>query len=331
MKDKVIVAPVVVAPVVVAPVVVAIVGPTGTGKTALSIQLAQRLNGEIVACDSRTIYQYMNIGTAKPTLAQQASIKHHLIDVLEPARFFSIAEYKVLAANVIDDIINRGKVPIVCGGSGLYARALLEGIEIPSVPAQPELRNMLNALASEKGNAHLYEKLKELDPKTAERLNLNDRLRIVRALEVSLITGRPFSSLSKKLKPPFPTLWIGLSVGQRTLHREMLSARLADQLQQGLLEEVFGLWAQPRYKAVLANAVNYKEFLPYINGNETLEQVKQQCLINNSRLSRKQMTWFRANRAIEWMKVDEARTETILAQIIELYNLRIGGEPEYEG
>jgi len=259
----------------------------------------------------------MDIGTAKPTKIEQEMVPHHLIDVLVPDRFFSVAEYKMTATCAIDDIVQRGKVPIICGGTGLYARALLEGIDIPSVPPQPELRQKLNCEANEKGNAYLLGQLKELDPLAAQRLNSNDRIRIIRALEVSLVSGKPFSSLAGKSEPLYDTHWIGLCMQDRALHKEMIAKRLAEQIAAGLVEEMRELWAKPPFQAVLRSAINYKEFIPCIEGKESLEAVESQCLLHNFQLARKQMIWFKANDKIQWFAMDEMDQDKIFAQIIE--------------
>jgi tRNA dimethylallyltransferase len=301
------------------PVVIAIVGPTCTGKTSLSLSLAKKLGGEIIACDSRTIYKRMDIGTAKPSKAEQSMVPHHAIDVLEPDRFFSVAEYKELAQAAIGDICQRGKSPIVCGGTGLYARALLEGIDIPSIPPHPELRELLNEVASEKGNAHLHDQLKKIDAVTAQRLSVNDRRRIIRALEVSMVSGKAFSQLSVKKEAPFNTIWVGLRFQERTLHKRMIVERLSNQFASGLITEALDLLAEPEFNSVLRSAVNYKEFVPYIEGKVSLEQVFDQCVLHNSQLARKQMIWFRANKGIRWYELDNLSQEEILSDVIDSF------------
>jgi tRNA dimethylallyltransferase len=305
--------------------VIALVGPTCTGKTSLSLALAKAINGEIVACDSRTIYRYMDIGTAKPTALEQETIAHHLLDVLEPSRFFTVAEYKNLALTSIADIFARGKTPIVCGGTGLYARALLEGIDIPSVEPQPELRKSLNALADDQGNAALHAKLKEVDPTAALRLSINDRVRVIRAMEVTLIAGKPFSELAQRSNPPFKTAWFGLNVSERAIHRGIIERRLVDQFANGLVDEALQLLTRPEFEAVLRNALNYKEFIPYMEGNADLASVQAQCVIHNMQLARKQMTWFKANPEIVWFHADCMSQEKILPLMIETWKRASGG------
>ncbi len=305
------------------PLVIALVGPTCTGKTDIGIELASRLNGEIISCDSRTIYRQMDIGTAKPTVEQQSQIKHHLIDVIEPDRFYSIAEYQTTAKAKAKDILSKNKVPIVVGGTGLYARALLQGIRPPEVPAQDELRKSLNKIADEEGNNSLHLKLKELDPVTAERVNVNDRIRVIRALEVCLVAGRPFSEMVGKGAPIFETIWLGLHCQDRGRYSEIIADRLHNQFEQGLEEEVRKLWREPAYHPVLKRAINYKEFIPYLQNNQRLDLVREKCVLHNIQLARKQMMWFKTNYEIDWFAVDELGFKATLNQIDDLCTRRL--------
>ncbi len=285
--------------------VIAIVGPTCTGKTDLSINLAKNLNGEIIALDSRTVYKKMDIGTAKPTIEQQQTIKHHALDLLEPNRFFTVSEYVDSATTLIEDITSRGKIPILCGGTGLYARALLEGIQIPAVSPSPELRAELDDLANEKGNEELYARLNQLDPVSAARLHINDRRRIIRALEVTIASGKPFSSLATQKEPKYETTWIGLTWTDRALHKKFIAERLSKHLKEGLIAEVQSLWHNENYREILSNSINYKEFIAYLDKNESLDDASKQCIQSNFQLARKQMIWFRARPFINWLAIDE--------------------------
>jgi tRNA dimethylallyltransferase len=299
--------------------VIALVGPTCSGKTALSLSLAEKLGGEIVACDSRTIYKRMNLGTAKPTALEQKRAPHHMIDLLEPDRFYSVAEYKERADEIMLEIFERSAVPIVCGGTGLYARALLEGIGIPSVPPQVEMRRELVLLAERDGNTALHAVLQEIDSVTAERLNANDRVRIIRAIEVSKVAGKPFSDLIFKAEPNYETLWIGLFWRERQKQRLAISNRFDMQLEDGLLEEVKALAHEKAFEPVLRRAVNYKEFFPLLEGKSSLESVRTECILHNFQLSRKQMVWFRANKQINWFAVDEFSIEEICRKVLEIF------------
>lgn len=305
------------------PLVIAIVGPTCTGKTEVGIELALRLNGEVISCDSRTIYKRMDIGTAKPTASQQAQVKHHLIDIIDPDRFYSVAEYQSTAQIAAQGILAQKKIPIIVGGTGLYARALLQGMQPPPIPAQDELRRDLNKFADEQGNSSLHLKLKSLDPVTASRLKVNDRIRVIRALEVCIVAGRPFSELTGTSQSSFETIWLGLYWQNKRSHSEIVTNRLRKQLELGLLAEVEELWLQPNYRPVLKRAINYKEFIPYLEGSENLKLVQENCILHNLQLARKQLMWFKSNQAIQWFAVDDLGFTATLSGILDVCTRRL--------
>jgi tRNA dimethylallyltransferase len=286
------------------PFVIAIVGPTCTGKTALSIRLAQALAGEVIGCDSRTIYKYMDIGTAKPTVEERAGVLHHLFDVVEPDQDFTVAQYKESATKAVLEISSRMHVPIICGGTGLYARALLEGLEIPPVAPQAQLRAEFTEYSQQNGNLALHAKLRAVDAATADRLNANDRFRIIRALEVTTVMGRPFSEVTARTTPPFNTLWIGLKVEDRDQLKRTIEQRMLAQTQAGLIDEVSRLYHQYGCTRALMNAVNYKEFIDHFAGKTSIDEATQTCIIHNSQLARRQLMWFKTNTAINWFSVD---------------------------
>ncbi|MBX9695609.1 MAG: tRNA (adenosine(37)-N6)-dimethylallyltransferase MiaA [Cyanobacteria bacterium] len=287
------------------PAVIAIVGPTGSGKTALSIELATRLGTEIIGCDSRTVYKYMDIGTAKPTPQEQKGITHHLMDVVEPDQVFTVAQFRKQAGAVIDKLHSESKVPIVCGGTGLYARALLEGLAIPEVPPQPELRQELQTLAEEQGNQILRKELERLDPASLEKIKENDRFRMIRAIEVSRVLGKPFSQAAQRVEVPYNVLWIGLNFEDRSVLRRRIEIRLQEQLDSGLVEESKKLYEKYGKTQPLLNAVTYKEMINYFEGGCTLEEAVADCVTHNYQLARKQLMWFRANPAVNWFAVDK--------------------------
>lgn len=298
--------------------VIVIVGPTASGKTALSLKLAEKLPVEIVACDSRTIYRRMDIGTAKPSAQEQLQVRHHLLDVADVDQVYTAANYKEEATKAIDDIRARGKYPIVCGGTGLYARALLEGFSIPAVAPNIELRNQLNALADEQGNDVLFEKLQSLDPVTAQKVNPNDRFRVVRAIEVSLALGKPFSEAATKIAPPYPTIWIGMGVKDRQYIKGLIEHRFDEQVNAGLMDEVRGLLADYGQTRALLNAVPYKEAIAYLAGEISIQQAREQSLIHNYQLARRQLMWFRTNEQINWFMVDTESRENIFSDVLNL-------------
>ena len=301
---------------------VAIVGPTCTGKTALSLQLADQLEAEIVACDSRTIYRYMDIGTAKPSAAERLHTRHHLIDVVDPDESYSVAQFKEAGTDVIREIVERGHLPIVCGGTGFYARALLEGLSIPRVPPQPELRASLRKLAEREGNQVLHQQLAELDPESARRININDRFRLVRALEVSIVCGKRFSELAGRTDPPYRTIWIGLTASNRPLLYEAISRRYQGQLQAGMLAEVEQLLKRYGRCQSLMKTANYRELVQYLEGEIDRSQADELSVRHNCQLARRQLTWFRANRLITWFAVDRLSPDELSEQVTTIIAAR---------
>ncbi len=289
------------------PIVLAVVGPTASGKTSLSIDLAKRFNGEVIACDSRTVYKYMDIGTAKPTEAEQMGIPHHMLDVAEPDHIYTVAEYQRQATSVLNEILNKGKLPIVCGGTGFYSRALLEGLSIPEVAPQDHLRAEFKEQAEREGTEAIFAKLKELDPVSAQKIMPNDLFRIVRALEVTITLGRPFSEVTKKVDVPFRVIWIGLNFDDRTVLKKRIEDRLAEQINQGLVEESRFLYERYGPTQPIMNAVTYKEMINFFNGIYSLEAAVEDCAKHNYQLARRQIMWFRSNQDTVWFFVDKSK------------------------
>jgi tRNA dimethylallyltransferase len=298
------------------PTVIAIVGPTCTGKTALSIKVAQEIGGEIIACDSRTIYRHMDVGTAKPTLAERCNIPHYMFDVVDPDQPYTVAEYKQQATEAINDIFARGLTPIVCGGTGFYARALLEGLVIPEVAPQEELRAELRELADRFGNDALFRKLVELDPVTSQRLNANDRMRVIRAIEVSIVCEKPFSQMVSKTDLPFKVIWIGLRPSDRGLLRAAIGRRFQEQLRLGLVAEVESVYERFGPCRTLLNSVNYTEFIAYIDGKVDLKSAEEECLTHNNQLARRQLIWFKSNDAINWFDFDRYNSAQLSQSVL---------------
>lgn len=284
--------------------VIAIVGPTCSGKTKLSIDLSQELNGEVISCDSRNIYRYMNIGTAKPTVEEMNGVKHHLIDVVEPDQVFTVAQYKRMGRESIEKILAQDKIPVVCGGTGFYARALLEGLAIPEVGPNQALRDELETVAKEKGSAYLHNLLKQKDPVSGEKIMENDKRRIIRALEVMDALSIPFSEATKKEEVPFKVIWFGLNFEDRKVLKERIKFRLNEQIEQGLEAEVKALYNKYGKTRSLLNAVTYKQFIGYFENQYSYEEAIEECIKHNYQLARKQLMWFRANPQMNWLFVD---------------------------
>jgi len=297
--------------------VVAIVGPTCTGKTALSLQIGRKIPAEIISCDSRNVYKYFDIGTAKPSKGEQAEINHHFIDVVEPDQDFTAAQFAREGSRLIEEICARGKLPIVCGGTGFYARALLEGLSIPEVPPQKELRE---SLQKEEDNDHglLHRRLSELDPITAQRLNPNDRFRLVRALEVCLTTGKTFSELARAVEAPFDVLWIGLSIRDREKLKVLIKSRVDQMILSGMLDEVKDLCARFGRSQKIMNTVNYRDLCKYLAGELSYDDALIEVYRHNYQLARRQMMWFKTNPKLSWFYVDESSREKIELEAFEL-------------
>lgn len=275
------------------PPLVAIVGPTAVGKTHLAIRLAQEAGGEIVNADSRQIYRYMDIGTAKPTPAEQAAARHHLIDIIDPDTPFSLAMYQELAFTAIAEITARGKLPLLVGGTGQYVASLVEGWGVPRVPPQPELRRRLEIEAAAHGTACLYDRLQAVDPQAALKIDPNNLRRIIRALEVYEITGRPISAQQTKHAPPYriTSIWLTL---ERTALYQRIDARVEAMLRAGLLEEVSGLLARGYgWELPALSSLGYKEFQPYFADEGSLAECVTRLKFNTHNFVRKQEMWFR--------------------------------------
>jgi tRNA dimethylallyltransferase len=282
----------------------AIVGPTAVGKTSLAIALAQRLRGEIVSADSRQVYRFMDIGTAKPTSAERASAPHHLIDVVDPDEDFSLAVYQDLASATIADIAARGRLPLLVGGTGQYLAAVLQGWSVPRVVPQPELRAVLEREAQERGAASLHARLAEVDPVAAAGILPTNVRRIIRALEVYQVTGQPISAQQTMRAPPYRarTLWLGLPAP--ALYRR-IDDRVDTMIAAGLLGEVRGLLARGYgWDLPAMSGLGYREFRPFLAGESTLAEAIQRLKYDTHAFARRQQNWFRRLPSVERAPVD---------------------------
>lgn len=284
------------------PKVIAVMGPTAVGKTGLVLQLAKDLGGEIVNADSMQIYRYMDIGTAKPTTAERAEVAHHLLDVVDPDQDFDASRYSQLAREVIDKLTEEGKVAIVVGGTGLYLKAMLHGL-FPGAPSNQRIRQRLRREGEKDGGAELYQRLKQIDPSTAERLHPHDLFRIIRALEVWECTGKPMSVLQMEhgfKERPFLTLKIGLRRPRSELHKR-INTRVEEMMELGLLAEVRGLLSRgygPHLKSM--QALGYRHMMRHLlNGMKIAEAIRTMKR-DTRRYAKRQMTWFRGDQEINW-------------------------------
>ena len=291
--------------------IICIAGPTASGKTALAAALAKELNGEVVSCDSMQVYRRMDIGTAKPTLEEMQGIPHHMIDVAEPWEDFSVSRYCDMAAPIVDDIISRGKTAVIAGGTGLYMDALIRGNAFAPFPATG-VRERLEAQADAEGMEAMLSRLRAVDPDAARRLHLSDRKRILRALEVYLETGETITEHNRKTQavpPRYSPLWLGLDFARRGELYRRIDLRVGLMLEQGLVEEIRGLLADgiPE-KATAMQAIGYKEFVDALDGRCTIEEAADQVRQSSRRYAKRQLTWFRRNKAIHWLIRDTGDT-----------------------
>ncbi len=281
---------------------IAVVGPTGVGKTALAVRLAHAFDGEIVSADSRQFYRGMDIGTAKPTAAEQGAARHHLIDIADPDETISLPQFQTLARAAIDDIHARGRLPLVVGGTGQYLWALLEGWDVPAVPPDLALRDRLYARAEAEGGPALYAELAGIDPVAAERIDPRNVRRVVRALEVYHATGRPFSATRTKSPPAYDTFILGLIIDRTALYSH-LDARINGMIQAGLESEVRRLVATGYgFDLPAMSALGYGEFAPVLRGEATAAEAATAIKRNTRRFVRAQGAWFRAaDPRIHWL------------------------------
>jgi tRNA dimethylallyltransferase len=301
---------------------VVIVGPTGVGKTALALRLAQALDGEIVSADSRQIYRGMNIGTAKPTPAELALVVHHLIDIVDPDQEFTLADFQELACAAIGEVSRRGRLPFLVGGTGQYVRAVAEGWKIPRVPPDPEMRARLYAEAEQNGHQALYQRLLALDPATATFIDARNVRRVVRALEVCIKTGRPFSEQRGKEPPPYSIAQIGLTMEREALYRRV-DARIDAMIAKGLVEEVSGL-VEKGYEWTLPalSSLGYLQLKEYLEGTVSLGEAVALIKRETRRFIRHQYNWFRlTDRRIHWLNVTQSLYPAALDLIRETLHL----------
>ena len=293
------------------PKIVIICGPTGAGKTAFAIDLARRLDAEIVGADSMQIYRYMDIGTAKPTPAEQAAVPHHLIDIVDPDQDFDAAAYAAMATTTIDQIIARGRHAFVVGGTGFYIKALLHGL-FERGPSDPIIRRALNRQAETEGTAFLHQKLAAVDPVAAERIHVNDTYRIVRALEVHAVTGQPLSVFQKRhgfMEDRFEALEIGLTWPRPVLY-ERIDQRVDIMIDQGFVDEVRQLLVRGYNRDLKSmQSLGYRHLVGAIEDGVPMATALKALKRDHRRYAKRQMTWFRARSAVHWLspaQTDEA-------------------------
>ena len=302
--------------------VLVIAGPTASGKTKIGVELAKRLNGEIISADSMQIYKHMNIGTAKPTINEMQNIPHHLIDFVEIGENFSVVQYKEMATRCIEDILSRGKVPIFVGGTGLYINSITEEIKYDEAAENKEIREKLEKIAETEGNERLYEKLKEVDIDTYNRLHINDTKRIIRALEVFEATGITITEhqkMSKEIEKKYDYKIVGLWMERENLYNR-INLRVDKMIEDGLENEARNIIEMIKNNGKITSfqAIGYKEFLKYFNGEVSLEDAITSIKQESRRYAKRQVTWFKRTNGLKWINVDRDIND-VINDIINYY------------
>lgn len=305
---------------------IVLTGPTAVGKTGLSIRLAKALNGEIISADSMQVYRHMDIGSAKITKEEMAGIPHHLIDVLEPAKEFNVVLFQKMAKEALEGIYDRGRVPIVAGGTGFYIQALAYDIDFTETDEDPSLRRELEQTAKEKGAQYLHQMLREADPASAERIHANNIKRVIRAIEFYRQTGTKISEHNqeeRRKQSPYDLFYYVLNMERQSLY-ERIDRRVDQMIRDGLIEEVRKLAAMGCTRDMVSmQGLGYKEILDYLDGRSSLEEAV--CLIKRDtrHFAKRQLTWFKRERDVRWLNLWEFGDdrEKVLRHILSEINL----------
>lgn len=297
--------------------ILAVVGPTASGKTGLAIELAKAYNGEVVSADSMQIYKGMTIATAKPSEQEMQGIPHHLIDFLYADKTYSVGQYVIDAEKAVSDIISRDKLPILCGGTGLYVDSFLNGIDFIDNSSNDVIRKDLELMAEEKGIDFMLEKLASFDPTSAEKLEEQKNLkRIIRAIEFYMVTGITISEQNEKsrlINSKYEHIIIGLTASDRQYLYDRINKRVDRMIEQGLVEEAREVLSSS-LSDTSSKAIGYKQLIPYFNGTEELEACVERIKMETRRYAKRQLTWFKRNENIIWINIDECNTDADIAQ-----------------
>lgn len=288
--------------------IIVIVGPTAVGKTYVSIELAKKLGTEIISADSMQIYKGMDVGTAKIKTEEMQGIKHHMIDLIYPDENYSVSDFKREAEKNIDEIISRGKVPVIVGGSGLYVNSLIYDLDFSNAKSNEKLRDYYTYYHKEHGEDALYEKLKKIDPESAEKIHKNNVKRVIRALEVYDLTGRKFSETNtdiRKKSSKYDFILIGLSMDRKILY-ERINQRVDKMINEGLVEEVKSLLDKGFEKNLISmQAIGYKEIIEFLEGNITFEEAVNILKQNTRHFAKRQFTWFLKDENVKWFDIED--------------------------
>ena len=296
------------------PPLLILAGPTASGKTDLAVKLAKKFNGEIINADSRTVYKELNVATAKPPLKSGGfydGIKHHLFNVVSPKTSYDLAQYQQAAFRVMNIIQRRKKLPILVGGSGLYIRAVIDNLQLPHVPPRPQLRKKLEAIAqTPAGLRYLVKQLKQLDPVAFRTIDKKNPRRVIRALEVCMTTGQPFSQALRKGPPLFDVLYLCLDIPREKLYKR-IDARTHQQIKEGLIEETKKLVKKYGLKIPAMSGIGYRQMNEYLQSKMTLPEAILRLQWDTHAYARRQLTWFRKEPRVKWIK-NQRQAETLI-------------------
>lgn len=299
-----------------------IAGPTGVGKSFIGTEISKILDTPLISADSRQIYKYFDIGTAKPNLKEQEEVKHYMIDIAEPTERYTVAEYSDQVTPLIKEVYKSGKIPLIVGGTGLYIKAIVQGFSMPQVEEQPELRKELKEKALEFGNSVLYQEAMSIDPDSASKIHENDLFRVIRILEVYKTTGKKLSELrSKTEEPNYKLTYIGINCDRDELYKR-IGDRVEVMIKDGLLNELKDLVENYGEDLPLLQTINYREPLEYLQGKTSLDEAKELMKKNTRNFAKRQLTWFRNDPYITWQNLESKNDkDKILEYIMSSKNL----------
>ncbi|SFD78785.1 tRNA dimethylallyltransferase [Lentibacillus persicus] len=297
--------------------IIAIVGPTAVGKTSLSLEVANRFNGEVISGDSMQVYQGLDIGTAKVTEEERENIPHYMIDIKNPAESFSVADYQSYVQHYIEKIDSRGKLPVIAGGSGLYIQAALYNYQFSDKKRDPELTGQLEKKLEEQGSGVLYEQLKQVDPEQAAKIHPNNHRRLIRALEVYESTGKTMTEFQRTQRnhSPYNPIFIGLEMDRERLYQR-INKRIDEMLAKGLVEEAKSLYDQGYENYQAMRGIGYKEFIPYFKGEQPFNETVQLLKRNSRRYAKRQYTWFKNKMDVNWYTVSPEHASGVFENIL---------------
>lgn len=301
---------------------IVVVGPTASGKTSLGIYIAKKYNGEVISADSMQIYKEMSVSTAKPTIDEMDGVKHHLIDFVDITDTYSVSDYCRDAKAVFDDIISRGKLPVIVGGTGLYIDSFITNTQFFDDAQSDEIRKRLQKQANDEGLDVLYNRLKEIDPDAAAKIHPNNSVRVIRALEVYEATGKTITQQTEQshsVASDIDALYIGINYSDREKLYDRINRRVDIMMENGLLDEAKSLFSG-KYSATAVNSIGCKEMKPFLDGEKSLSECVEKLKMSTRHYAKRQLTWFRRNESVKWVYPDKQNEDELYSQIVEYIN-----------